>query len=169
MIAAVDGNKKTAREEEKYIGLGFLGDEGIFAGLSSTFCKTMKPLVDHTGWKLRKKQWTGTTDQLIEDLKAAYDNAPNMFLIRIHHGGKFQRYPCRMYVSGHVDIFDMIDIDLFTVVELNMMVFKLGYTVKSEPMFYSHLRPFTSLDEGCMLWLARRMFVSWVPLLGALS
>nr|GFA64116.1 hypothetical protein [Tanacetum cinerariifolium] len=34
-----------------------------------------------------------------------------------------------------------------------------GYTGKSEPMFYSHLRPFTSLDEGCMLWLARRMFV----------
>nr|GEX70420.1 hypothetical protein [Tanacetum cinerariifolium] len=29
-------------------------------------------LVDHTRWKLRKKQWTGTTDQLIEDLKAAY-------------------------------------------------------------------------------------------------
>nr|GEU49507.1 hypothetical protein [Tanacetum cinerariifolium] len=48
-------------------------------------------LVDHTGWKLRYKQWTGTIDQLIEDLKAAYDNAPNMFLIRIHHGGKFQR------------------------------------------------------------------------------
>ncbi|GJW61892.1 hypothetical protein Tco_0111227 [Tanacetum coccineum] len=48
-------------------------------------------LVDHTGWKLRRKQWTGTTDQLIEDLEAAYDNAPNMFSIRIHHGGKFQR------------------------------------------------------------------------------
>nr|GEY88622.1 hypothetical protein [Tanacetum cinerariifolium] len=29
-------------------------------------------LVDHTRWKLHKKQWTGTTDQLIEDLEAAY-------------------------------------------------------------------------------------------------
>ncbi|GJR64366.1 hypothetical protein Tco_0010431 [Tanacetum coccineum] len=48
-------------------------------------------LVDHTGWKLHRKQWTATTDQLIEDLEAAYDNAPNMFSIRIHHGGKFQR------------------------------------------------------------------------------
>nr|GEV53719.1 hypothetical protein [Tanacetum cinerariifolium] len=56
------------------------------------------------------------------------DNAPNMFSIRIHHGGKFQRYPGRMYVSGHVDIFDMLDIDLFTVIALNMMVLKLGYT-----------------------------------------
>nr|GEU64802.1 hypothetical protein [Tanacetum cinerariifolium] len=53
-----------------------------------------------------------------------------------------------MYVSGRIDIFDMIDIDLFTVVTLNMMVLKLGYTGKSEPMFYNYLRPFTSLDEG---------------------
>ncbi|GKA65303.1 hypothetical protein Tco_0765010 [Tanacetum coccineum] len=81
---------------------------------------------DHTGWKLRLRQWMGTTDQLIEDLEAAYDNASNMFSIRIHHGGKFQRYPGRMYVSGRVDIFDMVDIDLFPVVALNMMVLKLG-------------------------------------------
>ncbi|GJY97893.1 putative ribonuclease H-like domain-containing protein [Tanacetum coccineum] len=53
-----------------------------------------------------------------------------------------------MYVSGRVDIFDMVDIDLFTVVSLNMMVLKLGYTGKFEPMFYNYLRPLTSLDEG---------------------
>nr|GEU32072.1 protein FAR1-related sequence 5-like isoform X2 [Tanacetum cinerariifolium] len=53
-----------------------------------------------------------------------------------------------MYVGGHVDIFDMIDIDLFTVVTLNMMVVKLSYTGESEPLFYNYLRPLTSLDEG---------------------
>ncbi|GKA09697.1 hypothetical protein Tco_0689130, partial [Tanacetum coccineum] len=53
-----------------------------------------------------------------------------------------------MYVSGRVDIFDMVDIDLFTVVALNMMVLKLGYTGESKPMFYNYLRPLTSLDEG---------------------
>ncbi|GKC40678.1 hypothetical protein Tco_1053062 [Tanacetum coccineum] len=53
-----------------------------------------------------------------------------------------------MYVSGRIDIFDMVDVDLFTVVALNMMVFKLGYTGKSEPMFYNYLKPLTSLDEG---------------------
>nr|GEX88128.1 hypothetical protein [Tanacetum cinerariifolium] len=78
-------------------------------------------LVDHTGWKLRRRQWTGTTEQLIEQLESTYDYAPNMFSIRIHHGGTFRRYPGRMYVNGHVDIFDMVDIDLFTVVALNMM------------------------------------------------
>ncbi|GJU03581.1 hypothetical protein Tco_1113919 [Tanacetum coccineum] len=53
-----------------------------------------------------------------------------------------------MYVSGRIDIFDMVDIDLFTVIALNMMVLKLGYTGESEPMFYNYLRPLTSLDEG---------------------
>ncbi|GJS65313.1 hypothetical protein Tco_0679877 [Tanacetum coccineum] len=53
-----------------------------------------------------------------------------------------------MYVSGLVDIFDMVDIDLFTIVALNMIVVKLGYTCESETMFYNYLRPFTSLDEG---------------------
>ncbi|GKA82554.1 ribonuclease H-like domain-containing protein [Tanacetum coccineum] len=53
-----------------------------------------------------------------------------------------------MHVSGHVDIFDMVDINLFTVVALNMMFLKLGYTGESEPMFYNYLRPLTSLDEG---------------------
>ncbi|GJU88302.1 hypothetical protein Tco_1300725 [Tanacetum coccineum] len=48
-------------------------------------------LVDHTGWKLRRRQWTGTTEQLTEQLESTYDNALNMFSIRIHHGGKFQR------------------------------------------------------------------------------
>ncbi|GJZ11572.1 retrovirus-related pol polyprotein from transposon TNT 1-94 [Tanacetum coccineum] len=57
-----------------------------------------------------------------------FNKAPQYVFLRIHHGRKFQRYPGRMYVSGRVDIFDMIDIDLFTVVALNMMVLKLGYT-----------------------------------------
>ncbi|GJS18946.1 hypothetical protein Tco_0413418 [Tanacetum coccineum] len=71
-----------------------------------------------------------------------------MFRFEYIHGGKFQSYSGRMYVSGRVDVFDMVDIDLFTVVALNMMVLKLGYTGKSELMFYNYLRPLTSLDEG---------------------
>nr|GEU85374.1 hypothetical protein [Tanacetum cinerariifolium] len=69
-----------------------------------------------------------------------------------HHRETHQRtridlcYPGRMYVSGRIDIFDMVDINLFIVVALNMMVLKLGYTGESELMFYNHLRPLTSLD-----------------------
>nr|GEY34354.1 hypothetical protein [Tanacetum cinerariifolium] len=55
-----------------------------------------------------------------------HENAPNMFLIRIHHGGKFRMYPGRRYADGHVNIFDMVDINMFSVVVLNMMVLQLG-------------------------------------------
>ncbi|GJW71495.1 hypothetical protein Tco_0128412 [Tanacetum coccineum] len=57
-------------------------------------------------------------------------------------------YAGRMNVDGHVDIFDTIDIDLFSVVALNMMVVQLGYTGKLEPLFYNNLRPLTTLEEG---------------------
>nr|GEV39285.1 hypothetical protein [Tanacetum cinerariifolium] len=55
---------------------------------------------DQTGWKLRRRKWTDTTERVIDDLESAYG---------------------RMYVEGHVNIFAMVDIDLFTVVALNMM------------------------------------------------
>ncbi|GJU77103.1 heat stress transcription factor B-4-like protein [Tanacetum coccineum] len=34
-------------------------------------------LEDQTRWKLRRRQWTGTTEQLIEYLESTYDNAPS--------------------------------------------------------------------------------------------
>ncbi|GJS70018.1 transposase, MuDR, MULE transposase domain protein [Tanacetum coccineum] len=71
-----------------------------------------------------------------------------MLSIRIHHGGNFQRCPGRMYSECHVDIFDMVNINLFTVVALKMMIVQLGYSGKSEPLFNYYLRPLTSLDEG---------------------
>nr|GEW56354.1 hypothetical protein [Tanacetum cinerariifolium] len=86
--------------------------------------------------------------RLAELSREIEDNAPKMFLIRIHLGGKFQRYLGIMYVNGHVDIFDMVDINLFIVVLLIMMVVQLGYTSKFYPLFYNYLRPLTSLDEG---------------------
>ncbi|GKA44427.1 hypothetical protein Tco_0737151 [Tanacetum coccineum] len=86
-------------------------------------------LEDQTGWKLRRRKWTGTTKRLIENLESAYG---------------------RIYSEGHVDIFDMVDINLFTVVALEMMIVQLGYTgnFKSQPLFNYYRRPLTSLDEG---------------------
>ncbi|GJX84880.1 retrovirus-related pol polyprotein from transposon TNT 1-94, partial [Tanacetum coccineum] len=97
---------------------------------------------------LRKRKWANTTHRLTEDLESAYENAPYIFSIRIHHGGRFHKYPGRRYVDGHVDIFDMVDIDLFTIIALNRMVLQLGYTGEFEPLFYNYLRPLSTLDEG---------------------
>ncbi|GKC83075.1 hypothetical protein Tco_1138792, partial [Tanacetum coccineum] len=62
------------------------------------------------------------------DLNVALQNALDMFSIRIHHGEILHKYPGRRYVNGHVDIFNMVDIDLFTVTALNKMVLQLCYT-----------------------------------------
>nr|GEX39176.1 hypothetical protein [Tanacetum cinerariifolium] len=41
----------------------------------------------------------------------------------------------RMYVSGHEDIFDVVDVDLFSVIALNMMVVKLETKLDGETSF----------------------------------
>ncbi|GJS04401.1 hypothetical protein Tco_0320909 [Tanacetum coccineum] len=46
-----------------------------------------------------------------------------------------------MYVNGRVDIFDMADIDLFTVVALNMMAVQLDYIGETEPLFVELRNP----------------------------
>nr|GEW00394.1 shikimate O-hydroxycinnamoyltransferase [Tanacetum cinerariifolium] len=45
-----------------------------------------------------------------------------------------------MYVSVRVDIFDMVDINLFTMVALNIMVLKVGYTEHGVTALDSYLR-----------------------------
>nr|GEX66003.1 hypothetical protein [Tanacetum cinerariifolium] len=76
-------------------------------------------LEDQTGWKLRGRKWTGTTEQLIDDLESTYGI---------------------MYVNDHADIFDMVDINLFTVVALYMMVVQLGYTEHGVTALDSYIR-----------------------------
>ena len=58
------------------------------------------------------------------------------------------RFPNREYVGGTEDIFDMVDIDVFSVFDLDEMVLKLGYTGQTEPLFYHYLSPMSSLDHG---------------------
>ncbi|GJT47892.1 hypothetical protein Tco_0974049 [Tanacetum coccineum] len=45
-----------------------------------------------------------------------------MFSIRIHNGGRFHKFSGIRYVDGAVDIFDMVDIGLFSLIELDEIV-----------------------------------------------
>ena len=58
------------------------------------------------------------------------------------------RFPDREYVGGAEDIFDRVDIDVFSVFDLDQMVLQLGYTGKNEPLFYHYLSPMSTLDDG---------------------
>ncbi|GJR84146.1 hypothetical protein Tco_0154931 [Tanacetum coccineum] len=71
-----------------------------------------------------------------------------MFSIRIHHGGRFHKHLGRRYVNGKFDIFDMVDIEVFSMIELYVMVLQLGYKGESKPLFYNNIRLMSSLNEG---------------------
>ncbi|GJV99089.1 hypothetical protein Tco_1554341 [Tanacetum coccineum] len=71
-------------------------------------------------------------------------------------------YPGRMYVSGHVDIFDMVDIDLFTIVALNIMVLKLDSYLKA-PRFRATLEDITDEPAGSIATnkTEKMMLLTW--------
>ncbi|GJU85866.1 hypothetical protein Tco_1293412 [Tanacetum coccineum] len=82
-------------------------------------------LVGLTGWKLRKRKWTDTTERLIKDLESSYGfdiDFQRMHLI------------CFRFKYIMVEHFEGIQAE--------------GYTGKSEPLYYNYLIPLTSLDEG---------------------
>ncbi|KAK9061280.1 hypothetical protein SSX86_018460 [Deinandra increscens subsp. villosa] len=64
----------------------------------------------------------------------------SLFTIKLHHGGKFTRFPDRRYVDGKIDHIDMIDIDKFCVHDLDHVMLRLGYN-EDEPIYYHFLVP----------------------------
>ncbi|KAK9053929.1 hypothetical protein SSX86_025004 [Deinandra increscens subsp. villosa] len=81
---------------------------------------------------------------LIVIVGSGYDT---LFTIKLHHGGKFTKFPSRCYVDGEIDHIDMIDVDKFCVHDLDGVMLRLGYTSK-EPIYYHFLQPGKDLDYG---------------------
>ncbi|KAJ9546885.1 hypothetical protein OSB04_019428 [Centaurea solstitialis] len=93
-------------------------------------------------WRIR-----GVYEDLdIEDL---YSNKhyPELFTLKIHHGGLFTKRPGRQYIQGKISYVDLVDGDELSVHEINAMVKELGYTGKY-PMYYHFLTPDCNLDVG---------------------
>ncbi|GJT09911.1 hypothetical protein Tco_0856953 [Tanacetum coccineum] len=68
----------------------------------------------------------------------------------IYHGGSFRKFPNHDYLGGKIDMFDFVDIDYFSVHELDVMVLQLRYNGADEPMYYHYLKPMTDLDVGLL-------------------
>ncbi|KAL4581505.1 hypothetical protein LXL04_006027 [Taraxacum kok-saghyz] len=96
-----------------------------------------------TLWKLRSRG----EEQV--DLKNLYNGMSNFFSLKVHHGGMFTTSRSRRYVDGTVDFFDYVDIDLFSVHELDAMVKELGY-VERKGLNYHFLIPELDLDFGLL-------------------
>ncbi|GJV63595.1 hypothetical protein Tco_1474423 [Tanacetum coccineum] len=71
---------------------------------------------------------------------SVYDN-------NVNYAGCFAESPGRRYVNGEFAYFDCIDIDEFSVHELNDMVKEIGFSGKNI-MYYSFLKLDMSLDNG---------------------
>ncbi|CAI9301126.1 unnamed protein product [Lactuca saligna] len=74
----------------------------------------------------------------IVNVQEVYDGYPNIFSIELHHGGSFTKFPNIRYINGQVRYFDVVDIDEFSVHELELMMRELGYD-GTEIMYY-HFR-----------------------------
>ncbi|KAK1418217.1 hypothetical protein QVD17_27360 [Tagetes erecta] len=83
------------------------------------------------------------------EVDSLYVGFPNLFSIKLHHGGSFHGFPGRSYVRGKIDYVDLIDIDKFSVHDMNDLMLKLGHReVLHVPIFYSFLVPEKDLDIG---------------------
>nr|KAJ0199300.1 hypothetical protein LSAT_V11C600321330 [Lactuca sativa] len=72
---------------------------------------------------------------------------PTMFSIELHHGGKFTKFPGIKYIEGVVAYIDVVDIEEFSIHEMDSIMLDLGYVVP--PVIYYHFRlPNEGLDFG---------------------
>ncbi|GJZ39986.1 hypothetical protein Tco_0586549 [Tanacetum coccineum] len=97
--------------------------------------------MDGTGWKIRK-------DNEKYQMPIEYEKDHAMFSIKLHHAGKFKELDKRKYVNGLVDYVDGLDIDKFSVHELNEVMLELGYANNDDHIYYHYMIPGTDLEIG---------------------
>ncbi|PWA46422.1 hypothetical protein CTI12_AA509030 [Artemisia annua] len=93
------------------------------------------------------KMWSIRQSKDDFNVQELYANEPDLFSIKVHYGGKFTDRPDRMYEGGYFGFVDIVDVDEFSVHEMDAMVEELGNDGHSI-MFYHFLIPSESLDNG---------------------
>ncbi|CAI9279971.1 unnamed protein product [Lactuca saligna] len=82
--------------------------------------------------------WTIRPSTMGFDALDLYVDHSHLFTIELRHGGKLTPFPNVRYVKGKLTYIDLVDIDEFSVHELDAMMLELGYVVP--PVIYSHFR-----------------------------
>ncbi|CAI9289416.1 unnamed protein product [Lactuca saligna] len=67
---------------------------------------------------------------------------PTIFSIRLYHGGEFTKFPGRNYIKGKQTYIDLLDMDTFSVHDIDEMMEQLGYVDEGIPLYYHFKRPF---------------------------
>nr|KAJ0203893.1 hypothetical protein LSAT_V11C500293290 [Lactuca sativa] len=93
-------------------------------------------------WRIR-----ATMDEI--DVARRYAGHPTIFSVRLHHGGQFTKFPGRKYIKGKQNYVDLLDIDTFSIHDIDEIMEELGHIDSDETLLYYHfLRPFGDLDFG---------------------
>ncbi|KAI3503301.1 hypothetical protein L1887_31741 [Cichorium endivia] len=93
-------------------------------------------------WKIRAKM-----EEI--DVQSCYGGHPTVFSIRLHHGGTFTSFPGRKYLKGKEDYVDLLDIDKFSIHDIDDMMEELGHIGEQLSTLYYHFqRPLGDLDFG---------------------
>ncbi|CAI9285051.1 unnamed protein product [Lactuca saligna] len=70
--------------------------------------------------------------------RVVYDGHPTLFTIKLRHWGEFTKFPDVNYIDGTVTYIDMVDIEEFSVHEMDAIMKGLGYSVP--PVIYYHFQ-----------------------------
>lgn len=76
------------------------------------------------------------------------EHYPNIFSISLHHGGHFINFPGRRYENESHTFVDLLDIEKFSVHEIDSIMEDLGYDGNGKVMYYYFLVPNHDLDFG---------------------
>ena len=78
------------------------------------------------------------TNQSFREYTAGH---PTIFSVRLHHGGQFTKFPGRKYIKGKQNYVDLLDIDTFSIHDIDEIMEELGHIDSDEtPVSYTHLR-----------------------------
>ncbi|GKD68111.1 mutator type transposase, partial [Tanacetum coccineum] len=95
-------------------------------------------------WRIRKKG--SKADPYVDYAKYLYCAFPTIFCLKINHGGAFTPHAKIRYKGGKGYWVDIIDSDVFSIVEVNNMMKELGYEKPSFDYYYKE--PKNDLDNG---------------------
>ncbi|KAJ0704664.1 hypothetical protein HanPI659440_Chr14g0565111 [Helianthus annuus] len=93
------------------------------------------------GWYIRDEYDDFTPDR-------DYEGNPSLFSAKIFYGGFFRRVPSRRYLQGRSVYVDYIDIDEFSVHEVDWMMRELKFLKEKVPLYYHFQIPGKDLDTG---------------------
>ncbi|CAI9268897.1 unnamed protein product [Lactuca saligna] len=93
------------------------------------------------GWRIR-------ADMAEIDVGRVYSGNPSIFSIKLFYNGVFTKFPGRRYIKGKVKYVDLVDIDEFSIHDIDEMMDILSCVEEGKLLYYHFKRPLSDLDTG---------------------